>query len=283
MTRSVTPPTRNDSILRRFEPFLVTAPWSLDHFDLRPFDVPIPDDNVILSTGIESRHFLDRLQTLDTLTFGPEGMPMPRWLFYEASGLPGAIFGFACRAEALTAPLAARLELDEEFKGLMPLSMYIAVPAGAPDVWFGHNLASLNRVLPELELRGLGSMTKAMALKVFRCRRQLGATQWDSAAVSLHSRFGPLELLTAWTPAHTEPGTLTYRIEPGDTGLRRALGDPEADVAFPEAELEIATGDVDAMQRLQMRIEAGERFAIAGPPITRADGTVVVPVAGRSP
>ena len=34
------------------------------------------------------------LEQLDALTFGPEGMPMPLWVFYNASELPGGIVGF---------------------------------------------------------------------------------------------------------------------------------------------------------------------------------------------
>ena len=33
------------------------------------------------------------LVRLDRLTFGTEGMPMPRWLFVDGAGLPGGIAG----------------------------------------------------------------------------------------------------------------------------------------------------------------------------------------------
>jgi hypothetical protein len=273
--------TRNDSILERCAPFLVAAPWHRAHFDLRPFGLPVPGAHVIAPTRVDSGRFLDRLETLDRITFGPEGMPMPRWLFYEAAALPGGIFGFAAPAETLPPAVANRLEVGDGHTGLVPLSMYIAIPARPPDTWFGHNLASLNRTVPELGLHGLGSITKAFALECFRCRRLVGATQWDSPALHVHLRFGPLELLTAWTPAHGEPGTLTYRVTLTDERLRHALGDPAATVAHPPADLEVAAGDVETMQRLQVELEAGARYAIVGPPRVRPDGSVAVPVAKR--
>lgn len=272
------PRTRNDAVLHTLEPFLVSPFWHRALFDAQPFGLEIPPANIIDPTHLDNAYFFDRLSTLDRLTFGPEGMPMPRWVFYEGAEVPGGIFGFAHRAERLASDLAPRLELGESDTGLVPLSMYIAIPARPPDAWVGHNLASLNPLLPELNLHGLASMTKAMALKVFRCRHQIGATQWSSAALHIHTRFGALELLSAWTPAHADPASLTYQIEVTDETIRAALGDPSITLPVHQTTLEITPGDEDAMQALQQRIEAGERFWIPGPPRQRADGTVVVPV-----
>jgi hypothetical protein len=277
------PRSRNDAALARLEPYLVAPPWHRAFFDPAPFGLAVPDGNVIDPTRTGSSVFLDRLMTLDRLTFGPEGMPMPRWIFYEGSEMTGGIFGFACRAESLSRDLAARLDLAPGDAGLFPLSMYIAIPARPPGTWFGHNLASLNRVLPELALRGLASMTKAVALVAYRCRRQVGATQWDSAALHIHTRFGPLELLSAWTPAHADPATLTYAVDLTETRLRHALGDPEAALDVPPPDFHVTAGDEPAMRRLQARVEAGERFVVAGPPRRDPDGgPVSVPVARTS-
>jgi hypothetical protein len=270
--------TRNDGILESLEPFLVAAPWHRDRFDRRPFGLAIPDENVLDPTRLSIGPFLDRLFVLDRLTFGPEGMPMARWVAYDCAGLPGAIFGFAARAESLPPAVARRLELADGSTGLVPLSMYIAIPVRPPDQWFGHNLASLNTVVPELGLKGLGSMTKALALRVFGCRAQLGATQWDSVALHIHTRFGPLELLTAWTPAHSEPGTLTYRVMVTEQTLRFALGDPDARLPRREATMIVAAEDEPAMRGLQERIEAGARYVITGPP-RHENGGISVPVA----
>ncbi len=260
------------------EPFLVTSGEPADRFDLAPFGVPIPPENRFDATRVDTGPFIDRLETLDSLTFGPEGMPMPRWMFYELAALPGAIFGFGLRAGVLPDPLRHRLGLGDgvDGSGLVPVSMYIAIPI-EPPTWCGHNLASLKRVLPELGLRHLASRTKAFALRCLRCERQIGATQWDSDALFVHTKFGPLELLSAWTPAHAFPATLTYSVRLTETGLRHALGDP-APPRNPKAGFEIDVRDHDAMRRLQEKIEAGERFAIAGKPRTGGESRYI-PVA----
>jgi len=258
--------TRNDAMLRNMTPFLVATPQHAELLDLRPFGMQIPDTNIIDPTKMASERFLLLLQTLDRLTFGPEGMPMPRWVFYDCAELPGAIFGFARRIEELPPSVQAALDLQPGETGLMPFSMYIAIPIRTPDVWFGHNLASLNPTFPSLGLKGLASITKAVALKVFRCKIQIGATQWDSDALHIHTRFGPLDLLSAWTPAHSEAETITYRFEITDDKLHHACGAPKVSVAYPEADFEVAADDRDAMRALQDRIEAGERFVVSGPP-----------------
>jgi hypothetical protein len=271
--------TPNDDALRRLEPYLVAAPWHADRFERSPFGLRIPEENLFDPTRAGWSGFLDRLCTLDALTFGPEGMPMPRWLFYDASAIPGGIFGFSIRAERLTREQRLRLSLDGHATGPVPLSMYIAIPVRPPHTWYGHNLASLNRVFPELSLRGLATITKSVALRCFRCREQIGATQWDSEALRVHTKLGPLELLTAWTPAHADPATLTYRVRIDETGLRAAAGDLSAvRPERPRPDLTIAAGDEPALRALQARIEAGERFAICGPPSDDDAGVRLVPV-----
>ena len=37
-------------------------------------------------------------------------------------------------------------------------------------------------------------------------------TQWFSPAIRLHSHYGFFEVLTAYTPAHSYPRTITYRL-----------------------------------------------------------------------
>ncbi len=253
-------------MLAAMVPYLVVTPNHLDFLDRRPFGIEIPDEGIVDPTKMASERFLLLLQTLDQLTFGPEGMPMPRWVFYDCAELPGAIFGFARRAETLPRAVGDALGLEPGETGLVPFSMYAAIPVRPPGVWFGHNLASLNPTFPVLHLKGLASITKALALRVFRCQVQLGATQWDSDALHIHTRFGPLDLVTAWTPAHSEAETLTYRFDVTDDKLRHAYGDPSVSLVYPEPDFEVNADDRQAMQDLQSRIESGERFVVSGPP-----------------
>ena len=129
-------------------------------------------------------------------------------------------------------------------------------------------------------MKGLASVTKALALKTFRAAEQIGATQWDSEALFIHTRFGPLDLVTAWTPAHSEPPTLTYRFDVTDDNMRAAMGDPTVKLPAPDPAgvFEVSADDHAAMQELQQKIEQGGAYVIAGPP-RRHEGVWRVPVA----
>ena len=89
--------TSNDAVLETLVPFVVTTPMSEEELDLRPFGLPI--ELRINPLHLSSETFLARIQRLDALGFGPEGLPMPRWVFFDCSELPAAIFGFARRVE----------------------------------------------------------------------------------------------------------------------------------------------------------------------------------------
>lgn len=270
----------NARLLPELTPFVVATAASRAHFDLRPFGLEFPPDGIIDPLRREASIFLDLLSILDAATFGPEGMPMPRWVFYDAAELPGGIVGFGCRAGALSPPLVEIFKVPPSYGGLVPLSMYIAIPTLSPGVWVGHNLASLREQLPGEPLRGLGRVTKAVALKVFRAAGQIGVTQWDSRALGVHTRMGPLRLLTAWTPAHTYPASLTYQVDLDDASLLRLAGDPAAPPArLPAPELWIRSDDHPAMEALQARIEAGERLCVAGLPERLDEGRQRVPIA----
>jgi hypothetical protein len=258
-------------VLDECTPYVVAAPWNRPFFDMKPFGLPIPEANVINPLRLDSEPFLVLLETMDGLTFGPEGMPMPRWVFYNCSELPGGVMGFAKPAHALSERQRRIMNVREGYSGLVPLSMYIAIPMQAENDWFGHNLASMNGVFPEAGLKGLGSMTKAYGLAVYRTARQWGATQWNSRALNIHTKFGPLDLITAYTPAHSEPMTLTYRIDITETGLRYACGDRGAEVVRPAPSLWLDADDVDGACALQDEIEAGTRFQIVDRPKTDGD------------
>jgi len=266
--------TYNDALFLTLAPFIVATPGAFRAIDPAPFGLATRwhIDPLVMKNGA----FFRLLQRLDQLTFGPAGMPMERWVFYEGAELPGAIYGLALEASALNAAERATLEVPPSYTGPVPFAMYIAIPmrtavgprravCAGRRTFFGHNLASLNRVFPERRLGHLGSITKALALAAFRVERQVGATQWASSALFIHTKFGPLELLTAWTPAHSISMTLTYAFDVTDRSLRAAAGDPSVVLARPEPDRFLVADDEVGMQALQAEIEAGQRFVLAGP------------------
>ena len=252
--------------LLRLRPYIVATRDNRAAFDLSPFGLQVAAEHCIDPLRMAAAPFLDLLTRVDEVTFGPEGMPMPRWVFFDGAELPGGIVGFGAPADSLSAADRKILSVRDDYAGLVPFSMFIAIPTFEPGVWMAHNLSSVASVLPQANLRGLGSLTKAIGLKVFRASAQVGATQWNSFALKVHVRLGPLALLTAWTPAHSEPWTLTYRAQINDQTLRNLARDPTGQVVFPRAELWLDSDDHAQMQQLQSKIEAGRRIWVVGPP-----------------
>jgi hypothetical protein len=269
--------TGNDRILETCELFLVAAPWNRPFFDVAPFGLPIAEHHVINPLLLSSEVFLGLLERLDALTFGPEGMPMPRWVFYNGSELPGGIVGFGRPASALSPSQREQMRVPDDYDGLVPFSMFIAIPTPRPGTWMAHNLASINQVFAEERLGRLGSITKAFGLKVFRTQLLFGATQWHSVALVIHTKFGPLDLLTAFTPAHSDIMTLTYRVALDDLRLRAACNDPTATIARPEPDFWLEARDVEKAKELQDQIEVGARYQIVDRP-RRSGERIEVPL-----
>ncbi|MEZ4268170.1 MAG: hypothetical protein R3F39_17545 [Myxococcota bacterium] len=264
--------TSNDAILRDYGTFVVSTPANRPHLDAAPFGLDLRWD--IDPTRLESATFLTLLQRLDALTFGPEGMPMDLWVFYDCAELPGFIYGFAIDAKRLTTHERVIFDLPPGYEGPVPLSMYIAIPMYEKGAWFGHNLASLNLTFPERRLYALGTITKAIALRAYKAERFFGATQWTSRALYIHTKFGVLDLHTTWTPAHSIPATLTYAFDVTEEKLRAAAGDPAIILERPEPDFHLDSEDTDGMQALQAQIEGGARFQLIGPPSVQAGRTL---------
>ncbi len=269
----------NPQLLPDLELFVVATRENLQCFDRAPFGLELKPANVFDPLRMSSHGFLELLKRLDEVTFGPEGMPMPRWVFFAGSELPAGIVGFGRPLARMRDAGRKLFGVPEDYRGLVPYSMFIAIPMSEPGTWMGHNLASVASLLPDENLEGLGSLTKAVALRVYRTRWQVGATQWDTHALTVHTRLGPLELITAWTPAHGEPWTLTYRATIDDDTLKNLARDPDGKVVRPKTDFWIDSADHEAMKALQIRIETGERFCITDRPESIGPHRQRVPIA----
>lgn len=268
----------NPSLLERLRPFVVATEENLARFDLSPFGLTIFREHRVDPLKVGSARFLELLSELDAVAFGPSGMPMPRWIFFNGGELSGGIVGFGIPADSTSNDTRALLGATSA-DSLVPLSMFIAIPAVEANTWVGHNLSSLSRQVPEEDLRGLGSLTKAVALRVFRTKHQIGAAQWTSPALRVHTRLGPLEVLSAWTPAHAKPWTVTYRATTTEAALRNLARDPAGRIDALAADLWLDSDDHEAMKAIQMRIEGGERFVIADRPTLHEGWRLRFPIA----
>lgn len=266
---------QNPNILTQCRPFVVATDETFEALDHRPFGLTL--ESHVHPFRLGSAPFLDRLKRLDELCFGPEGMPMPRWVFLDGAEIPGIIFGFALPAEHAPPDVHNAFFSAPTPEDQLPLSMFAAIPTIESGTWFAHNLSSAAALFPALKLKGLGSLTKAVGLKLTQASTQMGATQWTSRALHVHTKLGPLELLSAHTPAHGEFGTLTYRVTLRDDGLRQLAGAHQKDGAALAPTRWVRAHEVEDHIRLQALIEAGESAWICGAP-RQVDGAIQVPV-----
>ena len=262
-------------LLRTLTPFVVAPARHLPMLDLAPFGLKIPRALVLDPQRLRSSPWLERLETLDALTFGPRGMAMPRWVFYDCSEMPSAIVGLAARGSALLDEYRHPFRLSDPRREWVPVSIHILVPTLEPGVFFEHNLGSIGRGLAPRGRAGVGTLTKAIGARVYRAREIVGAAQWDSPATAVHVKFGPVRLETAYTPAHTYAASFTYR-HPTDTAtLERVLAGDDA--PLPRRTRWVAADDDRALRSLQGMIERGRAIELAGPPVQRR-GRRTVPV-----
>ncbi len=263
-----------EEIVKKTEPFLLSYPGNWPAFNFSPFGVEIPKENRFSCIKQGHAMFFDLLHALDGLAFGPMGMPMDKWVFFDCGEMPGGIFGLGVRASALNDSALAEYKIDKNYKGLIPVSMYVSIPMVVKDVWFGHNLSSANRVLKD-KMPGLGLLTKALALKAFNIKTMLGATQWDSKALEIHLQLADMEIESSYTPAHSFKNTMTYKSIYSDEIIISALSGNKRDAT--KYDFLYPSEDENFSIKVQDRIESGERFKIVGRPINE-NGKIVYPI-----
>lgn len=206
-------------------------------------------------------NFADRILHLEGRAFGPKSMEMPRWVFYDCACVPGFTAGFAHRTATLPP------ELKKFYHGSAndewtPLSLFIIIPTMAGGEWAAHNLCSVNAVLPkEKQYYGLGFLTKAFALWYANVKVCVGFTQWMSPAIHLHSHYGNFEVLTAYTPVHSYPRTLTYRCQVDVDEWHRFFtrqSNPDFQKIYQPSDFEVDPKSDESLISFQKRLEKGE-------------------------
>ena len=250
-------------ILESCDPFIISYSENWPHLDLAPFGVSISESHRFTATRLASRNVINGLHHLDAVTFGDQNMLMPRWVLFDCGEFPGIVFGFGRKAKDLPSYARTVYEVGHRDDAFVPLSMWVAIPCAEPRAWFGHNLSSANLILKGNDaLPGLALLTKALGVKITRCKKQYGATQWSSPSIGLHLKLGDMEVLSAYTPAHTHPETLAYCIDVDDATL---LGNFQgARARAPQGERLLAATDSAAIRALHDEIEAGSRWQITG-------------------
>ena len=255
------------------EPYLIARRAIVDRLDTRPLDIAIPPANIFDPQRLGNETFLRLVQHVNALTYGPIGLPMPDWVFYDCAVMPGAIFGFARRAADVEPWFRRSLGVPDGYAGLVPVSIYICIPTVRRDAALVYTLCSVNQVAVGAAPEGLWRLTLALGIKAFHLHHMMAVSQWRSPQLGLYAGLGPLELITAWTPAHDNPASCTFKVDTSDTAVERLL---RGDVTGPEGiDAYVDADDFAALKRVQAAVESGRRIAIAGPAEIRGASTRV--------
>jgi len=255
------------------QPYVVARPPVLGAIDLAPLGIEIPAANLFDPQHTAGRAFVNMVKRLDALTFGPMGLDMPDWVFYDCAVMPGALFGFARPARTVDPWIRRVLHVPEDYEGLVPLSIFIAIPMAHREATLVYTLCSANQAAPGAAPEGLWRLTLAAGAAALGRGEIVATCQWRSPRLGLFSGLGPLELLTAWTPAHDNPTTCTFRCAVDTAAIERLLRADIKDVRDVQRYLD--ADDQSAMQALQREIEEGLYVAVAGPAEVRGSTTRV--------
>lgn len=261
------------------EPYLLATKNNHSYLELTPLGVSIIKKGLILDPQSRANEpFLQLVQSLDRITFGPLEMTMPKWVSYDAGIMPSGIFGFCSSAKYLEKWVKRAMRVPKDYNAQVPLTQFIAIPTPETNAWYLHTISSLNQVcMGAATPANLTLLTICLGVRVFRMETLYGATQWRSSRLGIYVGLGPLEIITAYTYNHSVKKSVTWRLNIQRPLIEAALINDGASVAALPATHMLDVDDIDALKRVQAEIESGIKYYIVGRPTTR--GSIVqVPV-----
>lgn len=249
--------------IETYQPWIAARPAVLEQLQKKPMGIEVLPQNIYDPWKLASGTFLGMAHRLHNLVCGPFGTPMARWVGYDCGLVPGIYFGWGLPVAELNPAIRTGLEVPEDYEGLVPFSVGIAIPFPDRQSWELLALGSINQVAPGAGPAGLSRLTLAFGTGLLDDGEIWFVCRWRSHLIGVFAGLGPLQVATAWTPAHDYPSTVTFRITPDDEMRERLLSgvqhDPGDVTTFMDGD------DTDAMQNLQSDVEAGLEVYILGP------------------
>jgi hypothetical protein len=227
--------------------------------DLEPFGIP-----VTYHAAERNPALVERYRDANALAF-PGDLTLPGWVLSDLYLLPGAIGLLTCPGRFLDVPTRKRLGLHPDDEAVA--AAYYGAPSVEAGTFIGVSLLSL---VPKILA---GAWVKALTLRMLRAQRLRGVAQWQSPSIRVHTRMGPLRVVSS------VPGTHEFRAR--SFVYESDLTDPErwtaamARRASLTPDEKIRASDVERLTLLLERADAGERIQIV-PPGLDAAGNVLV-------
>jgi hypothetical protein len=227
--------------------------------DLRPFGVPA-------EFRPAERHpdLVERYRAANALAF-PGELTLPGWVLSDLYLLPGAIGLLLCRASFLDVPTRKRLGLSPDDEAIA--AAYLAAPTVKPRAFIGVSLLSL---VPKIVA---GAWVKALTLRMLGARRLRGVAQWQNPSVRVHTRMGPIRVVSAVPGTHEfRAKSFVYESDLSDDA-RWTAAMARKTTTIPATK--IRATDEPELAALLERAEAGEEIYLV-PPGLDANGHLLV-------
>lgn len=227
--------------------------------DLVPFGCPAR-----FYAAEDHPELVERYRAANALAF-PGELSLPGWVLSDLYLMPGAIGLLTCPASALEVPLRKKLGLTADDTAIV--AGYLAAPTVHPGAFIGVSLLSL---LPRILA---GAWVKALTLRMLRARRLRGVAQWVNPAVRVHTRMGPLRVVSAVPGTHEfRHRSFVYESDLSEQSRWTAAMGRRQVVAPTDR---IAATDTEALGAVLARAEAGESIYVV-PPGLDAQGRVLL-------
>jgi hypothetical protein len=252
-------------------PYVIAREAVLPTLDMAPLGITVNSEHVFDPMRAASGTFIDLVKRLDNITYGPLALSMPSWVLYDCAMMPGVVFGFGRPAHTVEPWVKTVLQISEDYEGLIPMSILIAIPRVDRRSVLVYTLCSINQVAAGAAPEGLWRLTLAAGTRSLGCQQMMATCQWRGPQLGLFAGLGALELLTAWTPAHDNPTTCTFQVRTGPDAQARLL---RGDVTGTEGiHRYLDADDIPAMKALHAELEQGRNIAVVGPAETRGAET----------
>ena len=199
---------------------------------------------------------------LNQHAFGPLGLP--RWVLSDLYLLPAVVGLVRAPAGALREDVQHKLALAPDAPAIA--AAYVGVPSLTPGLFVGVSLVSF---LPGARA---SAWVKALTLKMLRAQRLRGVTQWDSSAVRVHTRLGPMRLVGR-APGGHEYAERTFVYETDLRDEQRWALAMRRELRLPSTR-RVRVDDAVTLAGLLDRAEAGEPLYLVPPGLE--DGHVLV-------
>jgi hypothetical protein len=214
---------------------------------------------------------------MNGIAFNARGIPMPHWVMIDLALMPSAAVIATVPQRLFLTMLESSVDGEardhmlavlerarhNDYDGPVPIGGYCAAPSAATGRWVGWSLWS---VIPSV---GLGLAAKSLALAAYRAEQLDGVTQYNNAALRIHTQFGPLRVTAATVPLHSSSGSFVYEND--------FTCPSEGDDLQPTFFLD--PSDTERQHAMQVAIEKDEAdFFVIPPGRVGTAGNISVPI-----